>query len=113
MTGFNCGDTGDNIEYLRKQLVDAQKEIGVLATANMQLEKRNVMLEAMVEAANKILADVELASCCEGCRVLEALTKVADTLLIPRTQEQSPINSCSKCGLFLYACKCPKENTSP
>lgn len=41
------------IEPLYKRITDLEKEVGVLATANEQLEKHNVELEAMVEALKK------------------------------------------------------------
>ena len=106
----------------------------------VKLQKENKELKAIVEAANKIVKKICEQCLDEKCTSGAAchICDLKKALLIPRSEvpeevkkltvgrvpphvmaktinkrkEESPINSCPKCGLFLYDCKCPKEATT-
>ena len=80
-----------NTNYLKLngKLEDAQKEIGVLATTNMQLEKRNVELEGKIEAVKQILekwckecGEADYGPCENDCYIHDL-----KDILIPRKEE--------------------------
>lgn len=94
-----CTNTSKCTAY--KQAADAEAEIQKITESrdawhNLQLEtlkalgretKLTQYLQNQVEAAKTIISEIEIASCCEGCRVLKDLEETAKVLNPCSSQE--------------------------